>query len=187
MTKKVKKTKQTSKKQNNQKVIYESPTSTNDEAKKLGIFIVIIILLFGLFYALSTVIDHKDKKVNTKSEQNAAVIQYDEIILGTLLTQSSENYYVLALSDDQNDSYSSYMTTYKAKENAWKIYTSDLESPFNKRYVVTKEEKSNLNFDSVSELRIKEDTLFKVENHEVTEVFEGKEAILEQLKTLNEE
>ncbi len=181
-----KKTKQTKKKTNNQKMIYESPTSTNDELKKLGIFLLIIIFLFGVFYALSTVIDHNKKTDNTNTNNQAAVIQYDEIILGTLFSQPSENYYVLVQNEEQSNLYNSYITTYKAKENAWKIYTSDLESPFNKRYLVTGEEGSNFDIDSISDLRIKEDTLLKIENDQITEFFEGKDAIVDQLKVLAE-
>lgn len=177
MSKKAKQTK-------NQKMIYESPTSTNDELKKLGIFLLIIILLFGVFYVLSSIIDHDKKTGSTNSEEKVAVIQYDEIILGTLFSQPSENYYVLALKKDQSSLYNTYITTYKAKEEAWKIYTSDLESPFNKRYLVTDKEKSNFSLDSISDLRIKEDTLMKVEHGQITEVFEGTNEIIDQLKVL---
>lgn len=173
---------QTKKNQNQKQVIYESATSNSLEVKKLFIFILIIVVLFGLFYVISLFIDKPDS-TKYQQEEDSAVIQYDEIILGTLLKQTEENYYVLVQKEENHSLYSIYIDQYKTKDGALKIYTSDLENPFNKKYI---SEASNFDFDAVSELRIKEDTLIKIENHKLTEYYEGKTDILNELKALNE-
>lgn len=164
-------------------VMFEAENRGEYEIKKLLIFIVVIIILFGLFYIFSLFIDQKDDTTISRAEGNAAVIQYDEIILGTLLTQPNDSYYVLVSKEDDSDLYSIYTSKYKLKEDSLKIYTSDFESPFNKMYIA---EESNFNIESVGELRLKDDTLIKVENHELTEYFEGSTDILNELKNLNE-
>lgn len=174
--------KQTKKIKQQKNVIYEAETSNNYELKKLFIFIAVIAILFGLFYIITLFID-KDDKTTNKREQNAAVIQYDEIILGTLLTQPNDSYYVLIAKEDSNSTYTTYTSQYKTKDGALRIYTSDLDSPFNKMYV---SDDSNFDINNVSELRIKEDTLIKVENHELVEYFEGKTDIIGELQALNE-
>ena len=170
------------KKKNN---FVETTTSGEMEIKKLIIFVVIIIVLFGAFYLITQFVDRKED--NTFLEQDeAAVIQYDEIILGTLLEQSDSDYYVLVSDPESGQTqgvYEVYKSAYTSKEDALKIYTSDITSPFNQIY---KSEESNFNIDTISELRIKDDTLIKIEDHQLAEYFEGKEEIVNELKRISE-
>ena len=62
----------------------ETATSGDMEVKKLIIFIVIIVVLFGAFYIISQFVDRSEDSTPSTQDE-AAVIQYDEIILGTLL------------------------------------------------------------------------------------------------------
>ena len=63
------------------------------------------------------------------------------------------------------------------------MYTANIDSPFNKSYIA---EESNFSIDKIGELKIKEDTLIKVENNELVEYFEGKDEIVNELKNISE-
>ena len=181
-----KQTKKQTKQKNKKENIMLTTTSNNNEMKKLVIFIVIIVALFVAFYVISMFIDVKESETTPEADE-ATVIQYDEIILGTLLDQSSGdgNYYVLIANEDrQQGVYEVYKSGYSAKENALKIYTSDIDSPFNQKY---KAEESNFDIEQISDLRIKGDTLIKVEDHQLVEYFEGQEDIINVLKSISEE
>ncbi len=163
----------------------EIATSGDMEVKKLIIFIVIIVVLFGAFYIISQFVDRSEDST-TSTQDEAAVIQYDEIILGTLLEQSDGSYYVLVSDPESGQTqgvYEVYKSAYTSKEDALKVYTSDITSPFNQKY---KADESNFEIDTISDLRIKGDTLIKVEDHQLTEYFEGKEEIINELKRISE-
>ena len=164
----------------------EITNNNMSELKKLVIFIIIIIVAFVLFYVISLFIDSENRETEVNNEEEVTVIQYDEILLGTLFNQNKDEYYVLITSyDNLNDVYSVYKTAYEAKEDALKIYTSNIDSPFNKSY---RDNESNFSItsDKISELRIKEDTLLKINNKELVEYFEGKDNIVSELKNISE-
>lgn len=182
-----KKSTKKNKQKKKQKVIYEPTVDSGYELKKLVIFILVIVLLFGTFYIISLFINRKDDGNKIIRNNEPAVIQYDEIILGTLLNQSNDNYYVLVSDEDNDGLYDSLMNSYKTKEDSLRVYTSDLNSPFNKMYLALGDEGSNFNIDSVKELRLKNDTLLKISEHRIVEHFEGVEAILNELKKLTQD
>ena len=110
--------------------------------------------------------------------------QIAEIIKPLNVSNNQDNYYVLITSDDNlNDVYSVYKTSYETKEDAIKMYTANIDSPFNKSYIA---DESNFSIDKISELKIKDDTLIKVENNELVEYFEGKDEIINELKNISE-
>ena len=162
----------------------EISTNNMSELTRLIIFIVIIIVLFAAFYVISLFIDSEKSETTDNTNDEVTVIQYDEILIGTLLNQNQDSYYVLITSDDNlNDVYSVYKTSYESKEDALKMYTVNIDSPFNKSYIA---EESNFSIDKIGELKIKEDTLIKVENNELVEYFEGKDEIINELKNISE-
>ena len=114
--------------------------STTDEGTKLVKIIVIILILFAIFYFLtgyvSKYMNKRNNKVNTTPE--TAVIQYDKIMIGEILNQSSDEYYVLLNYEDDyyqelydsynpsDDEISSFQKQFKSfhKKNS-QAYTSD--------------------------------------------------------------
>lgn len=173
------------KKKNKKNKVVETTTSNTSELKKLIIFIVITIVLFGVFYVISLFIDSENKEATVDSSTDeVTVIQYDEILVGTALNQNSDSYYVLITSDDNlNDVYSVYKSAYELKDEALKMYTADIDSPFNKDYIA---EESNFSISQISDLKIKEDTLIKIEDSKLVEYFEGKDDIVNELKNISE-
>ena len=54
--------------------------------------IVIIAIAFCLFYAITYVVTKHNKTYSWENNSVSSVIQYDKIMLGTLLTQSTDEY-----------------------------------------------------------------------------------------------
>lgn len=157
----------------NKKIVDSSNIVENDELRKLIYIVIGAALVFTLFYGMTYLIN-KNRKNETKIVP--ATIQYDEIIIGQLLTRNEDEYYVLITSkDDQyNNLYSYYKINYETKENSIKIYTSNLDDIFNKKYI---SETSNIKVSAVDELRLSGTTLIKVKNHSIESYYEGKDAI----------
>ena len=134
--------------------------------------IIIVMIAFGLFYGLTYFIAENNKSYSWENKETSSVIQYDEIIFGTMLSESPKKYYVLAFnhSDEDKDIFNTYMAMYRDKENSSKVYTIDLDSDFNKKYI--------------KENKVNEITLFKIENSKITEHIVGKENVIKKFKEL---
>lgn len=166
------------------KVASEPPVSS-DELMRLTKIVLIVIVIVVLFYGI-TVLMTKYKKEKTENEvpnTTPAVIQYDEIMLGTLFRQPRDEYYVLIQKEEDpyNSLFESYITTYSSKAEALKVYTANLDSIFNSYYIG---EKSNLKTDNISEFKVSDISLVKVKEKSVVESYEGMEEIEKALKEL---
>lgn len=163
-------------------------TSHTDELSRLFKIILIVVVLFAIFYAITYYVTkhQKDAANNTVPVENA-VIQYDEIMLGTLLTQSPSSYYVLIENDgDQfNQTYESYLDTYKnsGKDDVLRVYTADLSDGLNANYIG---EENHFDFESLSDFKIKETALVKVVDGRLEEHYVGSQDILNYLKSITE-
>lgn len=145
--------------------------------------VIIIVVAFALFYLITYFVTKNNKTYSWENSSNTSVIQYDEIMFGTLLKQNSNEYYVLAMSNsnENKDIYNTYISMYKDKESALKFYTIDLDSDFNKSYI---SEKSNFNISKISDLKVKGVTLLKVKNKVIVEYVEGNDKVIEKFKQL---
>lgn len=156
-------------------------TDSSNEITNLIKMILIVTAVFLIFYGI-TVLVTKNRK-NEKAPQTEPSIQYDEILLGNLLEQPNEEYYVLVtLEDDQYVSaYTTYMSTYASKKSHLRAYKANLDGGFNKTY---KAEQSHTNITSIKDLKLKESTLLKIGNKKIVAVYEGNTKIIEHLKSL---
>lgn len=134
--------------------------------------IIIIMLAFTGFYVLTYFIAENNKSYSWENRETSSVIQYDEIIFGTMLSESPKEYYVLAInySNENKDIFDTYISMYKEKENSLRTYTVDLDSDFNKKYI--------------NENGIKETTLFKIKNSKIVERINGEEKVIKKFKEL---
>lgn len=153
--------------------------------KQLIIFVVVILLVLGIFYGITLLVTkNKSNETNTNNETNdEAVIDYDTILVQNIFKQSSDSYYVLAYTeDDENLSdYNNDIASYKNKEDALKVYYVEISSAFNKSYVADES-------DFTGDYPIfKETTLLKVENGKIVQTYEGKEQITNILSILKGE
>jgi len=136
------------------------------------LFIILIIIL--AFYALTNFL--MSRPTNNKESIDEAEIQYDEILIGSIYTVTSDQHYVLVELEEDYLTLNNIVTLYKNKEDAIKIYISDLNHIMNQKYL--KEE-------SDFETRFptfKETTLIKIVNNSIVEHYEGIDKIKEILE-----
>ena len=135
------------------------------EVKKTIIIIVVAVVLLVGMYFLTTVILNKDSDDNSKITENA--IQYDEILAGESFNQSEDEYYVIYYdSSNEYSVISSLISSYQLNSSDTKLYSVDLADGMNKKYVTD----GNIVTDNASSLRVKDNTLLKFNNGEVSEV-----------------
>ena len=135
------------------------------EVKKIIIIIVVAVVLLVGMYFLTTVILNKDSDDNSKITENA--IQYDEILAGESFNQSEDEYYVIYYdSSNEYSVISSLISSYQLNNSDTKLYSVDLADGMNKKYVTD----GNIVTDNASSLRVKDTTLLKFNNGEVSEV-----------------
>ena len=135
------------------------------EVKKTIIIIVVAVVLLVGMYFLTTVILNKDSDDNSKITENA--IQYDEILAGESFNQSEDEYYVIYYdSSNEYSVISSLISSYQLNSSDTKLYSVDLADGMNKKYVTD----GNIVTDNASSLRVKDTTLVKFNNGEVSEV-----------------
>lgn len=135
------------------------------EVKKTIIIIVVAVVLLVGMYFLTTVILNKDSDDTSKITENA--IQYDEILAGESFNQSEDEYYVIYYdSSNEYSVISSLISSYQLNSSDTKLYSVDLTDGMNKKYVTD----GNIVTDNASSLRVKDTTLLKFNNGEVSEV-----------------
>lgn len=156
--------------------------SSTDEITKLVEVIIILLVIFAAFYIITYWVKKSKTENNIKNtETTNAIIQYDEILMGRLFAQNNTEYYVLIIDEKDENNYQTYLTSYKEKENALRMYTSKLENAFNKKY---KAKDSKLDTENIKELKVKDTTLIRIKEKRIEETFEGKTSVLKKLGDL---
>ena len=154
------------------------------DLKKLLILIVIIVVIFLIFYFAVTFINNKKlKNIFPKDDAlGSTEIDYTKVMVGNMLKQNQEEYYVLAVktSDDETNPYENTLSEYANYQAVHKIYTIDLNDVFNSKYV-----KDESDFED--DIIFSQTTLVKVNNGEIDEVYEDADEIEEELQDLLEE
>lgn len=159
----------------------KAPAFSSNEVSNLLKIILAVTAVFLVFYGITSLVTKNKKQETTDTED--VTIQYDEILLGALLEQTNSDYFVLVTTEEDMyvDTYNTYISTYKNKENAIRIYTANLDSGFNKNY---KSEESNLNISTIKDLKLKTSTLFRISNGQISSYYEGNEQIVSYLKDI---
>ncbi len=155
--------------------------ANNNEMKKLIQISIIVILIFGIFYLITKVAT--DNTFEDEDIPREVEISFEEIILGDLLNQKDEEYFVLVTFEDDvyNSLYRSYLDEYYKEEREEGRYFANINNIFNKKYIG---EESN--FD-INDLKFKESTLVKVKDGKLLETYEGPDAIKDYLKKIIDE
>lgn len=154
---------------------------TNDEVSRLIKMVLIVTGFFLIFYVITLFVT-KEEEVETP--KTPATIQYDEILIGNLLEQPKDEYYVLVY--DKEDIYVDLYITYliQYEQSRGRYYTAKMENPLNAKFVSSE---SKLNVSNVLDLRVSQSTLFKVEDGKIVKSFEGNEKIKNHLSNLIKE
>lgn len=150
--------KKATKEKRNTKDMFVENENVASNFVKILIIVAILALTFGL---ITYAVTHK-----STNKTDSTVIQYDKILVGSILNREDDNYYVLVeMSDDSNNStYESSIDTYNAKDEHLRFYTVDLSDGFNTNYV---SDKANLKVTNISDIRFSTTTLLKIENHKI--------------------
>ncbi len=167
-------------KKKNIKNTKKSEYSDDNEVSKLIKLVIVVTLIVFVFYGITVLVN---KKIEEDQTEQPATIQYDEILIGNSLKQPNDDYYVMIYDDEDYDVnlYGTYLSIYSQKDEAIRIYKSQLNNPINQRF---KAEKSNLDVTDISDLKIKSSTLLKISDGKIEEAYEG-EQLTEYLKEIS--
>ena len=159
----------------------ENPIVTGSEIKNLLKIILIVTAIFLIFYGITTLVTDK-KKEEENPNTSEAIIQYDEILLGTLFNQSNSEYYVLITTEEDQyaSNYLGLISSYQAKENSKRVYTANLDNGFNKSYKAEETKISN----NLKDLKLSGSTLLKIKNKNIVESYKNQAEITEYLYSL---
>ena len=164
-----------------------SADEDENDVKKFIIIVLVIALVVGVIYFFT----EKFKKNPTDTQENETVagqINYDKVVIGTLLNRPEGNYYVLIYSseDDNAMKYSTMVSKYtqKSTEDAMiRLYYCDLANTLNKAYYnVNGDNKSNPKAKTIKELDLGDLTLIRVKDGKIVEYIEDYTTIQNKLK-----
>ena len=110
---------------------------SNSELINLIKIVGIVSLVLVIFYFITLLVDKKITKNSYKTDDQAAVIQYDEIMVGEILNRPEESYYLLVKKDADSyvTLYEQYLSMAKEKGQNIKYYAVNLNDTFNKNSV----------------------------------------------------
>lgn len=152
------------------------------EVGNLVKIILVILVVFGLFYVLTYYIQ-KNKKTesnNNDTKNTITTIQYDEILMGEILNQSENEYYVLLVkNEDYTKTYKEYINKYS---NGNKFYYSLIDNGMNSRYL---SDTSNLNVENIDELKVVGTSLVKVNSGKIIESYDGNSSVMQAFIKMN--
>ena len=155
-----------------------------DEFSKLAKIVLIVTLIIVVFYFITTFVTRKANAIRTvrniKNDEKAE-IQYDSLIIGSML-KIDGSYYVLIEKDGDEKlaEYQTLLQTIAANDEAPKVYTANLTDSFNKNYLA-----SESNYESdLSKFKVSGTTLVKVSDHKIESTYDNYEAIVKELEGL---
>ncbi len=156
--------------------------SDSDELSKLIKIVLAVTLIIIVFYGVTVVVTNKAKEAAEEKNKQAVEIQYDSIMIGSMLNIDG-SYYVLIENDDdiRLSEYTTLIQTIKANDDAPTIYTADLSSTFNKSYLG---EKSNYE-SNMENFKVTGTVLVRVSNHKISNVYDNYDAIIKKLEELD--
>ncbi len=162
-----------------------SGENSNELIKLLKIILIVTGIML-IFYGITLLVtDKADEKIETQNKEETSSkteIQYENIMIGSLLNHDG-SYYVLIEKDDDNhlDEYDSLIGTIKSSEDAPTIYKANLTDSFNKNYLG---EEANYYVDDIADFKVTGTTLVKVQDGKIVSVSDSYDAIKNKLNDL---
>lgn len=159
---------------------FENSDDANEISKLIKIVLFVTAIMI-VFYFVTTIVTKKANAIRTVRNivnKEKAEIQYDSVIIGSMLKMDG-SYYVLIEKED-DDSLSEYKTllqTISANDEAPKIYTANLSDSFNSIYLG---EESNYSSD-LTVFKVKGTTLVEISDHEIKNTYDTYDSISNKL------
>ena len=154
----------------------------------IRILIIVVVLIIGIYF-FTRIFVTKDliNEENNNDSVVEGVINYDVTMIGSLLNKPEEEYYVMIYNTENIRSvyYSSLMSNYNENEDALKIYFADLDKELNAKFYDP--EHINLMVSNISDLKVGDLTLIRVENGQIAEAFSDEEEIANELAYIESE
>ena len=164
---------------------YQAPLINDNEesfkVKNLFIWIIVILLvLVGFYFITNYVLDHRSSENN----EIESVIQTEKIIFGQMFDRKYLEYYVLAYSEKAQSKtiYNKYISNYNKKDNHLNVFMINIDEAFNSKF---KSDTSNI-VDDINELKVADETLFKIKDGKIEEYKVGSTEISSYLKQISE-
>ena len=171
-------------KEKEKKVAYDIATPANEEKKKVldfenegTSFLVILLAIVAIISMLWLVNILKENKNNSDAETKEPSISYSEVIVGNMLNQKYDDYYVLAYNKNENKKDT---IEYLISAKSLKYYIVNLDKAYNLSSVA---ETSNFK-GSITEIKFKGTTLIHVKDAKIEKAYEGYEEIEKYLKSI---
>lgn len=144
------------------------------------IFVITIVFIIGVYFLTVFILN---KRNAVEEETTKGTINYNTLAVGTLLNRPYDNYYVLVYDSTSNKGayYDSIFQSYVSNENGKKIYSCDLSSELNKKYIAN-DGKSNPGAKVIEDLKFGEVTLIEVKNRQIVNYIENIDSINNLLK-----
>jgi len=164
----------------------ENENASNNEMIKLLKIVLIITGIMLVFYGITLLATNKaDEKLKSQNEEDTPAetqIQYENIMIGSLLNHNG-TYYVLIEKDDDNRlaEYDSLIATIKSSEDAPTIYKANLTDSFNKNYLG---KEHNYYVDDMADFKVTGTTLVKVQDGKIVYVSDTHDSIKDKLNDL---
>lgn len=123
---------------------------------------IVIIYIFTKFFV-------KNEVGSNTRQVTEGTISYDKLIVGNILNQNYDEYYVFVYNGNDNEAiyYSAIIDKYMAEKDANKVFWIDLNNKFNEKYIAGEDEDINLNPQKISELKFGQYTLVKIKNKKI--------------------
>ena len=163
--------------------ISDSVQTLDNKGKKINLenestrFIIILLCIIA-FIAMICLVDvlRNSKSDDNKNEETPASINYNEVLVGNMLEQKHDKYYVYAYNKDSKDN----DTIDYLLSSTDKYYKLNLDLANN---LIAVAETSNFK-GTIDQIKFKGTTLLLVEKGKISKYYEGSETIIEYLRNI---
>lgn len=140
------------------------------EIKKFFIVLLgLVIIIVGVYFFTRAFVTKDLHKESDGVSYTEGKINYDVVVVGTMLNRPAKEYYVIAFSDEDTNAtyYNTLVSKYMKNEKTLAVYYLDLDNDLNKEYIATDENISK-SFTTIKDLKLGNLTLMKVKDGKVT-------------------
>lgn len=154
-------------------------TTEQLEVKKfLFVLLGLIIILVGVYYFTRAFVTKDLIKTTSEVNYQDGIINYNVVVVGTMLNRVENEYYVMAFSgkDIKTAEYNTLISKYGKVEKSLKVYYLDTDNELNKKYVAT-DDKVSTTFTNLKELKLGNLTLLKIKEGKVVKLLTSEDKI----------
>lgn len=173
-------------KESTRELLNNTSIGSSNEMSKLVKIVLIVTGIMIIFYGITLIATNQADKAssdNQSDEEKAATeIQYENIMIGTMLNHGGTYYVLIEQKDDNRTAeYESIITTIESSEDAPTIYKANLTDSFNKVYLGKEQ---NYYVDNIADFRVTGTVLVTVVDGKIDSVKDNYDDIKNQLNDL---